>query len=181
MSKSKLIEGLFIAAATMISVLEHWNRWSKPLPPGRFIMARKDRSHYAKKHKPSAVVDPMLRDALLKNVSDGNLACKVAFDVADRLGVSPDAVGRTADILELRFVKCQLGLFDHPHKKKIVKPADSVPPEMKKAISAGLVNERLPCKTAWEIAIELGIRKTEMGAACDAMGIRIKPCQLGAF
>lgn len=181
MSKGKLIEGLFIAVATMISVLEHWNRWSKPLPPGRFIMARKDRSHYAKKHKPSAVVDPMLRDALLKSASKGKLACKVAFDVADRLGVLPDAIGRAADILELRLAKCQLGLFDHPPKKKIVKPADSVPSELKKAISAGLVNERLPCKIAWHIAKQLGIKKMEMGAACDAMGIRIKPCQLGAF
>ena len=144
-------------------------------------MARKDRSHYAKKHKPGAVVDPVLRDALLKNVSDGKLACKVAFDVANRLGVLPDAVGRAVDILELRLVKCQLGLFDHPPKKRDVKPAESVAPEMKKAILTRLVNERLPCKTAWEIAIELGIRKTEVGAACDAMGIRIKPCQLGAF
>jgi len=181
MSKSKLIEGLFIAAATMISVLEHWNRWSKPLPPERFIMARKDRSHYAKKHKPDAVVDPVLRDALLKSASDGKLACKVVFDVADRLDVLPDAVGRAADILELRLAKCQLGLFDHPPKKKIVKPADSVPPEMKKAILTRIVNERLPCKTAWDIAEQLGIKKVEVGAACDAMGIRIKPCQLGAF
>ncbi len=144
-------------------------------------MAREDRSHYAKKHEAGAVVDPVLRDALLKSAAEGKLACKVAFDVANRLGVLPDAVGRAADLLELRLAKCQLGLFDHPPKKKIIKPADSIPPEMKKAILTGLVNERLPCKTAWEIAEQLGIRKMEVGAACDAMGIRIKPCQLGAF
>jgi len=181
MSKSKLIEGLFIVAATMISVLEHWNRWSKPLLPERFIMARKDRSHYAKKYEAGAVVDPMLRDALLKSAAEGKLACKVAFDVANRLGVLPDAVGRAADILELRLVECQLGLFDHPPKRRDGKPAESVAPEMKKAILTGLVNERLPCKTAWEIAEQLGIKKVEAGAACDAIGIRIKPCQLGAF
>jgi len=144
-------------------------------------MGREDAGRYARKHKRGAVVDPVLRDALLKSAAEGKLACKVAFDVANRLGVLPDAVGRAADLLELRLVKCQLGLFDHPPKKKIVKPADSVPPEMKKTIPAGLVNKRLPCQTAWEIAIELGIRKMEVGAACDAIGIKINKCQLGAF
>jgi len=144
-------------------------------------MARKDVKHYAKKHGPGAVVDPVLRDALLKNTAKGKLACKVAFDVANRLGVLPDAVGLAADILELRLVKCQLGLFDHPPKKRIVTPVESVAPQLKKAIFTGLVNERLPCQTAWEITKHLGIHKVEVGAACDAMGIKINKCQLGAF
>jgi len=66
-------------------------------------------------------------------------------------------------------------------KKSIVKPAASVTPELERAILAGLVNDRLPCKTAWDTAKELGIHKMKVSAACDAMRIKIRPCQLGAF
>jgi hypothetical protein len=144
-------------------------------------MDDKDTGYYGKKHGPDAVVDPVLNDTLLKRAAQAELPCAVAFEVAKELGVSPDAVGRAADLLELRLVKCQLGLFGYRPEKSIVKPAASVSPELERAILAGLVNNRLPCKTAWDIANEFGIRKMKVSAACDAMGIKIKPCQLGAF
>jgi hypothetical protein len=72
-------------------------------------------------------------------------------------------------------------LFGYQPEKKIVKPAASLEPELEKTILGGLVNERLPCRTAWEIAEQQGIQKMRVSAACDAMGIKIKPCQLGAF
>jgi len=145
------------------------------------LMGHKDAGHYARKHGPNAVVDPVLRDALLKRAAEGKLPCAVAFDMASRLGVSPDVVGRAADLLELRLVKCQLGLFGYRPEKSIVKPSASVAPELEKAILAGLANDRLPCKTAWKIAKQFGIHKMKVSAACDAMGIKIRPCQLGAF
>lgn len=130
---------------------------------------------------PDTVVDPLLRDALLKRAAGGNLPCAVAFDIAKQLGVLPDAIGLAADLLELRLVKCQLGLFGYRPKKSIVKPAASVAPELEKAILASLVNDRLPCRSAWDIAKELKIHKMKVSAACDAMKIKIRPCQLGAF
>lgn len=122
-----------------------------------------------------------LRQALLARVPAKELPCAVAFEVAKSVNVPPEAVGRAADDLELRLVKCQLGLFGYLPEKKIVKPASSVAPELKEAILAGLENERLPCSTAWQIGKNLGIRKMRVSAACDRMGVRIKPCQLGAF
>ncbi len=83
--------------------------------------------------------------------------------------------------MAIRLVKCQIGLFGYRPKKCIVKPAKSVPSELEKAILAGLVNDRLSCKCAWEIAHQLGIHKMKVSAACDALGIKIGPCQLGAF
>jgi len=144
-------------------------------------MSRKDAGHYAGKHEPGLVVNPVLRDAFSKRASKQEFSCAVAFEVARELGVSPDAVGRAADLLELRLVKCQLGLFGYHPKKNIVKPAASVDPDLEKAILAGLVNERLPCQTAWDISERLGIQKMKVSAACDAMDIKIKPCQLGVF
>jgi hypothetical protein len=126
-------------------------------------------------------VDPVLRDTLVKRSSQGQLPCALAFEVADKLYVSPAAVGQAADLMELHLVKCQLGLFGYQPEKKIVKPAASVEPDLKKTILGGLVNERLSCRTAWKIAEQHGIQKMRVSAACEAMGIKIKPCQLGAF
>lgn len=144
-------------------------------------MADKQAGHYAGKHGASAVIDPLVREAVLKRASKGELPCAAAFEVAKEVKVLPDAVGEAADLLELRLVKCQLGLFGYRPQKSIVKPAISVPQDLKEAILGGLVNDRLPCKTAWNIAEKLRIRKMRISGACDALGIKIKPCQLGAF
>jgi hypothetical protein len=137
--------------------------------------------HYARKHGPGAVADTVVHDALLKRVVDGKLPCAIAFDVARRLGVSAEAVGRIADLMELRLVKCQLGLFGYGPGKSIVKSAASVPLALEKAIREALLNDRLPCDSAWEIAKCFGIHKMKVSAACDTLGIKIRPCQLGAF
>jgi hypothetical protein len=137
--------------------------------------------HYSQKHAPGAVVNPLIRDTLFKSGVEAKLPCAVAFDVAKQLDVAPEDVGRTADLMELRLVKCQLGLFGYGAKKTIVKPAASVSPALEKTIREALVNDRLPCKRAWEIAKRLGIHKMKVSAACNALGIRIRPCQLGAF
>ena len=144
-------------------------------------MTHEDAGHYARKHGPSAVVDPVIREALFKCATQGKLPCAVAFDVAKRLGVSPDAIGRTADLMEIPIVKCWLGLFGYRPKKSIVKPAASVGPALEKVILEALVNDRLPCERAWDIAKAFRIHKMKVSAACDALGIKIRPCQLGAF
>jgi hypothetical protein len=137
--------------------------------------------HYANKHGPDAVPDKTIGDALSKYAAKKTLPCAVAFDVAKRLQVEPEVVGRTADLLELRLVKCQLGLFGYGRRKSIVQPLSSVPPAIKKAVHESLESKRLPCKKAWDIANLLKIHKMKVSAACDAMGVRIGPCQLGAF
>ena len=111
----------------------------------------------------------------------GDLPCAVAFDVADQLGISPALVGEAADRLKLYLVKCQIGLFGYKPEKRIVKPVDVVDPEVETAIRNHLVNDRLPCKSAWEIAKKFNIRKMAVSGTCETLGIKIKPCQLGAF
>jgi len=109
------------------------------------------------------------------------LPCAVAFDIAGKLGCTPAEVGRTADQLHIRLVKCQLGLFGYKPQKKIV--ASRMPREsaLGDAIRDGLIDDRLPCKTAWRIAAQFGVPKMTVSGVCEALGIKIKPCQLGAF
>jgi hypothetical protein len=122
-----------------------------------------------------------IEKALMEEASDGDLSCASAFKVAAAWGVAPAAVGELADRLGLHICKCQLGLFGYPPQKKIVSPLDHVDPELSAAIREVLESERLPCRRAWEIADRLGVSRMKVSAACESLGIKIKPCQLGAF
>jgi hypothetical protein len=105
----------------------------------------------------------------------------VAFEIADDTGVLPAEVGKTFDLMNYKLVKCQLGLFGYTPEKKIVTPQDTDNHKLKNAIQKALVNERLPCINAWEIAARFQIPKLTVSGIAEAMGIKIKPCQLGAF
>jgi len=58
---------------------------------------------------------------------------------------------------------------------------DSVDSPLAAAIREGLDNNRLPCKTAWEIADRFNLPRITVSAACETLGIKIKNCQIGAF
>jgi PIN domain nuclease of toxin-antitoxin system len=62
-----------------------------------------------------------------------------------------------------------------------VQPAKEIAPELKDSITAAVENEKLSCLAAWEIAKKLNIPRMKVCAACEALNIKIKPCQLGAF
>jgi len=103
------------------------------------------------------------------------------FTIVDELKIEPIEAGRTLDLMDIAIIKCQLGLFGFSPEKKIVKAAGSVSEEMNREISARLKDGRLSCADAWEIAKKLKAPKMDVSAACEKLGIKIKPCQLGAF
>ena len=144
-------------------------------------MTSEDKGHYSKKHPSDRKVKPEVVDALKKQISDKGISCAAAHKVVSDLGESPAEVGFTLDSLETAITKCQLGLFGYRPEKKIVKPAATVIQELEEAIRENLVNDRLSCKSAWEIAERSGIKKMEVASACETLKIKISPCQLGAF
>ena len=144
-------------------------------------MAPGDDKQFSEKHGPDAKPDRSIRDLILKREQNGELPCAIAFEIAKDLGISPSEVGKNIDLLNLRLVKCQLGLFGYQPQKKIVKSVPTAAQGLKEAIREGLVEGRLPCEKAWDIASRLKVPKMKISGTCEAMGIKIKPCQLGAF
>jgi hypothetical protein len=136
---------------------------------------------YSQKHGPDAKPDNLIKNEILKRTKDEKVACVVAFEIAEALQMSPHAVGKTADLMNFKLTKCQLGLFGYLPQKKIVKPQNSVKENVKDAISQSLNQGRLSCQRAWEIATRFNISKMTVSNACEAMGVKIKDCQLGAF
>ena len=136
---------------------------------------------FSSKHGLDAKADPAVKDMLADKTENGEVACAVAFQIANELKVSPADIGKTMDLMELKLIKCQLGLFGYgPDKKKVT----SKPPEnrqMEEAIQSALVDTKLACCDAWEIARRFQVPKMTVSAACETLNIKIKPCQLGAF
>jgi hypothetical protein len=48
-------------------------------------------------------------------------------------------------------------------------------------IKSSLINGRLPCPAAFQIAKDLNLGLKELGEAIDKLGIKISECQLGLF
>lgn len=126
-------------------------------------------------------LDPVLKDIILEKAKLGELPCALGFDIAKKQGVPVETVGMYADVLEIRLTKCQMGLFGHTPETKRVKPIFPADDKLRSAIEKALVNGKLPCKSAWRIASEQKCSKMDISCACEAMKIRLRDCQLGAF
>jgi len=144
-------------------------------------MAHTDKEKYFKKHDQNIEIDEALKNEIIEHAKNKSISCKKAEEIAAELGCSLEETGRTIDILNIKITKCQLGLFGYGETKKIVQPAKEVAPEVKEKITAALKDGNLSCAAAWEIASELNIPRMKICADCEALEIKVKPCQLGAF
>ena len=144
-------------------------------------MAAQQGKPFSEKHTKDSKPDPEIKDELLKNAKGGEIPCALAFKIAKKQKVSLGKVGKNIDLLEFKLVKCQLGLFGYSSVKKIVKSNPSASPDLKKAIQDALTEGKLSCEKALDIAKRFKVSKMQVSGACEAMGLKIKPCQLGAF
>jgi hypothetical protein len=143
-------------------------------------MAHEDKGHYADKH-PDREIDPVIVNKLEHLADQGRLPCTAAHRAASDLTVSPEEIGIQADLMELRIIQCQLGLFGHEPETKRIDPSIEVSDDLWAHIENNSIDGRLSCKASWDIAKKFKVSRLDMGSACEKINIRIKPCQLGAF
>jgi len=136
---------------------------------------------FADKHRPDTKPDSSIKHEILKHSLNSELSCASAFLIAKDLNVSPDEVGMTADLINCRLIKCQLGLFGYRPDKKIAKPLKTENQNLKNTITDNLVEGKLACKFAWDIASRFKVNKMTVSNICEGMNIKINECQLGAF
>jgi hypothetical protein len=144
-------------------------------------MTRKQAGEYKTKHSPDHRTSAAIVEAIKGKIKNNELSCTHAESIARDTRTTLAEVGTNLDLLEVRIGKCQLGLFGYNPTSKAVEPATMVSPELTTAIRSALNDERLPCAAAWTIAASLAIPRMAVAEACEAMKIKIKPCQLGAF
>ena len=144
-------------------------------------MAHEDKGKYFKKHPEGTKVPEDLKQEILKQVTDNNIACKAAEKISQKKSTAMSEIGVAIDVLNINIAQCQLGLFGFDGRQKRVPAAATVAPDLEAAIRAALVNKRLSCVAAWAISDKLGIKRLDVCAACENLQIKVKPCQLGAF
>ena len=143
-------------------------------------MTHEDAGHYAAKHD-NIPQDPKICAELKKKAVEGCITCADMHRIAGNLGILPKEAGVQADLLELRLMKCSMGLFGYGPGKKLIKPGEEIPPALEAGIMEKSVNGRISCRSCWDLAKEYKVSKVAVASACETLGLRIKPCQLGAF
>ncbi len=144
-------------------------------------MARKDKGKFSDKYPADRKTRPEVMKAVKEKAEYGVIPCATAFIVVEEMNIPAEEVGFTIDRLEIRISKCQLGLFGNTPMGKIVRPESSVAPEVEEAIRGALVEGRLSCEAAWEIAKRFKLPKIRVSGVCEALNIKINSCQLNAF
>lgn len=139
---------------------------------------------YALKHPPGKKPDERIVKAIREKSPEGELACAVAEKIAKELNVPLSEVGITADLMEVKIKKCQLGLFgwgNKPNHGKDIQPANYVPNDIKVALEEVAESGRVSCASVWAIADRLGKERKAISTACETLGLKIRGCQLGTF
>ena len=144
-------------------------------------MTREQGPKFSEKHPADTQMDPAVKQKIEDKTKNNEISCAVAFQIAAELKATPAAVGKGIDLLDVRLVKCQLGLFGYSPGKKAVKPKSPQSRDLEEAIRLALVEKKLSCCAVWDIAHRFNVPKMVVSAACEALNIKIKPCQLGAF
>ena len=144
-------------------------------------MTREQGPKFSENHGADTEINPAVKQKVEDKSKDNEISCAVAFQIAEEVRTTPIDVGTGIDLLAIRLVKCQLGLFGYGPGKKAVKPKPPQSPDLEEAIRVALAEKKLSCRAAWDIAHRFKVPKMAVSAACEALNIKIKPCQLGAF
>jgi hypothetical protein len=124
--------------------------------------------------------------AAAKYARDNQIACADAHTLAAALGLTPQQFGAAVtNGTALRFYRCQLGLFGYGPKaeglSKIVLAARHVPAEIRGEIDSVAHDGSVSCADVWAIAEKYFYPRLGLANIVEAMGLRVRPCQLGCF
>ena len=144
-------------------------------------MAHQDKGHYAAKHPAETQWDEQIARLIHQKAKGDVITCADAVEIAAETGKTISEVGVALDLLETRISFCQMGLFGFSPDKRIVRAAATVDERLKRAIEEKLQDGKLSCSQSWVIADEHHLPRMAVSEACEALKIKIKPCQLGAF
>jgi hypothetical protein len=146
------------------------------------VKVHQDEGNYSGKHPEGTILNEAVASEIKKRVVNERVSCKSAHEAAAEAGVSPRVIGESLDLLELRINGCQLGLFGHNTDRG--KADLSLPGNMeglKNAVLKRCSNNGISCSELWAAAEEEGCGRITAAAVCEAAGIKIHSCQLGAF
>jgi len=126
-------------------------------------------------------IDRLVQKEVETEPGEGRLSCARARGLAHRLGVSPDEIGDALLRLDIRITDCQLGCFGSRRATPEELDNLQVSGVLIEEIDKSLVDGRLPCSSAFEIAEKLKTSPNQVGKAANRQKVKISGCQLGCF
>lgn len=136
------------------------------------------RAQYPANERPDKAIAAKLEAAAN---ADKHIACLAAHQIAQELNCPPLKVGQTADLIGVRINRCQLGLFGHKDVEAQPFSKDDISQEMRAAVESVVSDGKIACKPCWRLADQFALSRPQMGTLCDELGLKVSPCQLGAF
>lgn len=126
-----------------------------------------------------------IKAKIKSSLVDGQLPCTVAHVIAYELDAKPLQVGQAANEVEVEISLCQLGCFGYgpkaEGKSKILRPTTKKDAQLMEHLRSTAIEGSIPCLKLWQIAAEFGLERLAVSNAAEALGLKIKPCQLGCF
>ncbi len=100
-------------------------------------MTREQGPKFSEKHGANTQMDPAIKQKIEYKAKNSEISCAVAFQIAEELNITPADIGKGIDLLNVRLIKCQLGLFGYGPGKKAVKPKSPENQELEEVYPGG--------------------------------------------
>lgn len=123
----------------------------------------------------------ILEEKIRASAVNGQIPCATAFRVAEKLQLAPRMIGDKANQLKVRIINCQLGCFYVEKATHEDLEGKFIDPRLTGEVQGALIEGKLPCKTAFQIAEKLKAGRKQVGDAATKLKIKIADCQLGCF
>ncbi len=120
-------------------------------------------------------------EKVTSSLVNGQLPCPIAFKIARESEASLQEIGETAENLRIKIIDCQLGCFQVAKATHQDLDGIDIKKMLAEEIEASLVNGKLPCAVALEVARKLKVTPQEVGDTATKQKTKISQCQLGCF
>ena len=122
-----------------------------------------------------------LESVVKASLKDGYLSCPIAWGIAKKSNIPKIVVGDVADSMGIRITNCQLGCFKiekTPYDKSFYSDIDG---EICNILKELHETGQLTCAKAFELARQFNLKPMVIANNVNAMGLKIRGCQLGCF
>ena len=122
-----------------------------------------------------------LENLVKASLKDGYLSCPVAWVIAKKSNVPKIVVGEITDSLGIRITNCQLGCFKIEKTPYNNSSYSNINGEICNILKELHETDQLTCAKAFELARQFNLKSMVIANEVNAMGLKIRGCQLGCF
>ncbi|MFA5317701.1 MAG: hypothetical protein WC369_09820 [Dehalococcoidales bacterium] len=122
-----------------------------------------------------------LESVVRASLKEGYLSCPTAWGIARKSNVPKTTIGEITDRLGIRITNCQLGCFKIEKTPYDNSSSSNIDGEICNVLKELHETGQLTCAKVFELARQFNLKPMVIADAVNAMGLKIRGCQLGCF